>query len=40
MSVEQTLKDRATTHGDFSDHSKTSQELKRVAFAGCKDLRM
>ncbi len=36
MSVEQTLADRMKTHGDFTDHSKTSQALKEVAFKGSK----
>ena len=36
MSVEQTLKARLKTHGDFTDHSKTSQALKEVVFSGSK----
>ena len=32
-----TLKERGSTHGDFTDHSKIAQGLKRVAYSGVKN---
>lgn len=32
--VEETLTERGTTHGDFSDNSAVSQNLKRILFQG------
>lgn len=34
--VEETLKERGSTHGEFSDHAKIAQGLKRVAYSGVR----
>lgn len=32
--INETLQDRKSTHGDFTDHSSVAQKLKRAAYEG------
>ena len=36
MDIKETLKERGTTHGDFSENSYIAQSLKRVMLEGVK----